>query len=82
MKFFVFINGGSTTITTISIVIAYLINMFFILVFNEIIILNFWKLDYNTKKRIQQRMRNENSIVFDENGLIDTDIDDIDDEKN
>ena len=79
--FFVLIKGGSTSVTTISLIIAYLINMFFILVFNEIIILNFWKLDYNTKKRIQQRMTNENSIVFDENGLTDTDIDDNDDEK-
>ena len=75
------IKGGSTSVTTISLIIAYLINMFFILVFNEIIILNFWKLDYNTKKRIQQRMTNENSIVFDENGLTDADIDNNDDDE-
>ena len=36
--------------------IAYLINFFCCLVFNEVIILNFWKLDYNTKKRIRERM--------------------------
>lgn len=36
--------------------IAFFINFFCCLVFNEVIILNFCGLDYNTKKRIQERV--------------------------
>ena len=39
--------------------IAYFINFFCCLVFNEVIILNFWGLDYNTNKRINERIQNE-----------------------
>ena len=55
--------------------IAFFINFFWCLVFNEVIILNFWNLDYNTKKRIKERMEIddailtgeiENQITFDE----------------
>ena len=35
--------------------IIFFINLFCCLIFNEVIILNFWKLDYNTRKRIQER---------------------------
>ena len=45
--------------STINIVIfslCYIINFFCILVFNEVIILNFLHLDYNTRKRIQERV--------------------------
>ena len=34
------------------------------LVFNEVIILNFCNLDYNTKKRIQERQRNESKTII------------------
>ena len=44
--------------------IAYLINFFCCLVFNEVIILNFWKLDYNTKKRIRERMKLDTQLLF------------------
>ena len=44
------------TTNVIIFTIAYIINFFCCLVFNEVLILNFWKLDYNTKKRIQERM--------------------------
>ena len=44
--------------------IAYLINFFCCLVFNEVIILNFWKLDYNTKKRIRERMNLDTQLLF------------------
>ena len=39
--------------------ISYFINFFCCLVFNEVIILNFFGLDFNTKKRIEQRIREE-----------------------
>ena len=42
--------------------LAYLINFFCCLVFNEVIILNFCKLDYNTKKRIEERMKVDNNL--------------------
>ena len=45
----------SSTKNIIAFSICYFIVFCFILVFNEIIILNFWGLDYNTVKRIQQR---------------------------
>ena len=35
--------------------IIFFINLFCCLIFNEVIILNFWKLDYNTRKRIHER---------------------------
>ena len=44
--------------------IAYLINFFCCLVFNEVIILNFWKLDFNTKKRIRERMKLDTQLLF------------------
>ena len=47
-------NNFSVAITILYIVI-YLINMFLSLVFNEIIILNFWGLNLNTKKCILER---------------------------
>ena len=40
--------------------ISFLINFFFCLVFNEVIILNFKKLDYNTRKRIKERAKKDN----------------------
>jgi len=43
--------------------IFYFIIFFFILIFNEVIILNFMRLDYNTKKRIEQRERTESNIT-------------------
>ena len=36
--------------------IAFVINFFCSLVFNEVLILNIWNLDFNTKKRIEQRI--------------------------
>ena len=56
--------------------IGYFINFCCIIIFNEVIILNFFGLDYNTRKRIQQRERKDsdfnigidlNSISEDEN---------------
>ena len=39
--------------------LIYIINSFFSLVFNEIFILNFWSLNYNTKKYIEKRERDD-----------------------
>ena len=47
------------TINIVIFSIAYFINFFCCLVFNEVIILNFWGLDYNTNKRINERIQNE-----------------------
>ena len=43
--------------------IAFFINLFWCLVFNEVIILNFWNLDYNTKKRIDERMKIDDALL-------------------
>ena len=39
--------------------ICYFINFLCCLIFNEVFILNFWGLDYNTRKRINQRISKE-----------------------
>jgi len=47
------------TFNRIIISICYIIIFFFCLVFNEVLILNFWGLDYNTRKRICEREKSE-----------------------
>ena len=42
--------------------ICFLLIIIFSLVFNEVIILNFWRLDYNTNKRIYERQKYEFDI--------------------
>ena len=49
--------------------VAFLINLFCCLVFNEVLILNFLKLDYNTKQRIQERMTIADNLDDDETSL-------------
>ena len=44
-----------STINIIIFSISFFINFFCCLIFNEVIIINRWGLDYNTKKRIQER---------------------------
>ena len=57
--------------------IVYFINIFCCLFFNEVIILNFCNLDYNTKKRIKERMRIDGTAPSDESiRPISTDNDD------
>ena len=48
-----------STVNVVIFSISYFINFFCCLVFNEVIILNFWGLDYNTNKRIRERTRND-----------------------
>ena len=43
-------------------------NIFCALVFNEVLILNFCKLDFNTKKRIEERMNTDENYIK-EDGL-------------
>jgi hypothetical protein len=43
--------------------LIYLINLFFSLVFNEIIILNFCDLDFNTKIKIEQREKKDKILA-------------------
>ena len=43
--------------------ICYFINFCFFLIFNEVIILNFWGLALNTKKRIHERVRIDSDIT-------------------
>lgn len=46
--------------------ISFFINFCCCLIFNEVIILNFCKLDYNTRKRIQERssLENQNNSLY------------------
>ena len=47
------------------------------LVFNEVVILNFCKLDYNTKKRIEERQRDESKKTTQAQKLLDDDENEI-----
>ena len=58
-------KGGNEFYSTMNIIffsIGYFINLCCILIFNEVIILNFCGLDYNTKKRIEQREKDDSNI--------------------
>ena len=55
------------------------INFCCCLVFNEVVILNFCGLDYNTKKRIQQRQRTESRLTVSAQILLETDANDNED---
>ena len=52
-----------STLNIIIFSICYFINLFCIIIFNEVLILNFCGMDYNTKKRIQQRERNDSEAI-------------------
>ena len=56
--------------------LIYVINFFFFLVFNEVIILNFCNLDHNTKKRINDRMKVEDRATSVEIPLVTSEKDD------
>lgn len=57
-------NNFYSTINCIIFSVCFLLNIFFILIFNEIIILNFCNLDYNTSKRIKEREKHEYDKTF------------------
>ena len=48
---------------------SYFINIFCCLVFNEVLILNFCKLDFNTKKRIEERMKIDEKVIKDDKDI-------------
>ena len=52
-----------STINCTFISICFILNIIFILIFNEVIILNFCKLDYNSNKRIKEREKGEFNIT-------------------
>ena len=45
--------------------------------FNEVLIFNKFNLDYNTKKRIIERMQKENEQSYSANALLEMDYEDI-----
>ena len=51
-----------STSNVIIFIIGFVINFFFILIFNEVIILNLWGMDFNTKKNIQEREKTDSDI--------------------
>ena len=71
-----------STSNTIIFSFVYFINFFCFLVFNEVIILNFCNLDYNTKKRIRERMKYEDASSNKEIPLTHINTIDFLDEKN
>ena len=72
-----FPNDFYSTSNIIIISFLYFINFFFFLVFNEVIILNFWNLDYNTKKRIRERMIFDGENIKKEIPLININPEDV-----
>ena len=65
-----------STANAIIFTFLYFINFFCFLVFNEVIILNFYNLDYNTKKRIRERMKIDDEYIKKEFPLINLNLDD------
>ena len=61
-------NKFYSSVNIIIFSIANFINIFCALVFNEVLILNFCKLDFNTKKRIEERMNTDENYIK-EDGL-------------
>ena len=63
-------EGFYSTVNIIIFSISYFINFVCVLFFNEVLILNIFKLDYNTKKRIIERLELENEENYQENKLM------------
>ena len=58
-------NGGTYKLVDALIYFfVYIINIFFCFVFNEIIIIKLWKLDYNTKKNIKKMRKTRYTTYF------------------
>ena len=54
---------------------CYFFNFILCLVFNEVIILNFWNLDYNTRKRISERVTIETIETNDAQNMMELSVD-------
>ena len=63
-------NKFYSTTNVVIFSICCFINFFLCLIFNEIFILNFCDLDYNTRKRINQRISQEKNDLIDSQNLI------------
>ena len=55
--------------------VCYFFNFILCLVFNEVIILNFWNLDYNTRKRISERVTIETIETNDAQNMMELSVD-------
>ena len=78
-------HGNDEFFSIISVIIfsiSYLINLLCILFFNEVLILNILKLDYNTKKRIIERMHFETYKAIRDNKLFENEDEENEDEDN
>lgn len=69
-------NNFYSNVNCILFSICFILNIIFILIFNEVIILNFWKLDYNTNKRIKEREKGEFRNTNRELGIMEDDTND------
>ena len=58
------IKGSDEISTIIFNSVGYLIILFSILIYHEIIILNFWELNKNTRKYIEERQKEETNIIY------------------
>lgn len=69
-------NDFYSSVNCILFSICFILNIIFILIFNEVIILNFCKLDYNTNKRIKEREKGEFRNASKELGIMENDSND------
>ena len=76
------INGKEDFYSTINIIIisiGYFINFFCCLIFNEVIIINYFGLEYNTKKKISQRQISESIDISKAKTMIELNDEHLDD---
>ena len=75
-------NKFYSTTNVVIFSIFYFINFLCCLIFNEVFILNFCGLDYNTRKRINQRISKEKTDLIDSQNLIEMGTEKDEDESN
>ena len=75
-------NKFYSTTNVVIFSICYFINFLCCLIFNEVFILNFCGLDYNTRKRINQRISKEKTDLIDSQNLIEMETEKDEDESN
>ena len=75
-------NKFYSTTNVVIFSICYFINFLCCLIFNEVFILNFCGLDYNTRKRINQRISKEKTDLIDSQNLIEMGTEKDEDESN
>ena len=66
-------KGFYSTVNIVIFSISYFINVLCCLFFNEVLILNIWGLDYNTRKRIDERLQLESMETDNANKLLELD---------